>query len=505
MAEALIITKSPRDDHQLDLTIQLGPERTQQALQQAARLVSKKARIPGFRPGKAPYATLLRMFGKEGLLNEVLDDLGQEVYKEALDTEQLEPYGQAALEDVTFDPVTFKLVVPLRPTAELGDYSDLRIEAPAVEVGEADVDVMLEQARAARMALETVDRPAAFGDTVVVDIKGVVGENTIMDNHDWELSLHNEAGWLPGFDEAFVGLSAGDEKAFELIYPEDSASRYKGQVASFQARVKAVKAKVLPEVTDEFVKTLGDYADVADYRARKLAELTAARAAEAEIKLTDQAMDALIERATLRYPPAAVDDMVDDMVRDMEMRLSEIGYTLNDSLRLQGKTLEGYRAELRPVAEKRLRGQLVLAEFIKREGIAVTAEEQQAELARLVAGATDEAYADEIREFLGSESGLGMIERDLMSTKALARLRDIVTGKVAAAPLPAVPIEAPAVTDDVVEAASPTADEAASADGAAPAGAEKTAEAAALAVDAAPATVEAVEDAAQPTADEAGA
>lgn len=461
MAEALIITKSPRDDHQLDLTIQLGPERTGQALQRAARIVSKKARIPGFRPGKAPYATLLRMFGKEGLLNEILDDLGQEVYKEALEAKEFEPYGQAALEDVTFDPVTFKLVVPLRPTADLGDYSDLRVAAPAVEVGEADVDAVLEQARAARMTLETVDRPAAFGDTVLVDIKGTVGENTIMDNHDWELTLRGESGWLPGFDEAFVGLSAGDEKSFELTYPEDSASRYKGQVASFQATVKAVKAKVLPEVTDAFVQQLGDYTDVADFRARKLAELIAARTAEAEAELTDQAVDALIARATLAYPPAAVEDIVDDMVHDMEQRLSNIGYSMNDSLRLQGKTMDSYRAELRPVAERRLKGQLALLELAKREGIEVTAEEQQAELERMVSEVEDEAQADRLRELFGSTSGLHLIEHDLQTAKTLARLRDIVTGKVAAAPSPVAPTEEPVVAVATAEVSAPPAEEAA--------------------------------------------
>lgn len=454
MAEALIITKSLRDDHQLDLTIQLGPERTAQALQRGARLVGKKARIPGFRPGKAPYATLLRMFGREGLLNEILDDLGQEVYKEVLDADEFEPYALATLEDVEFDPVTFKLVVPLLPTIELGDYSDLRIEPPAVEVGEADVDAVLAQERAVRMALETVDRPAAMGDTVVVDIKGVVGEDTIMDNQDWELTLREDGGWLPGFDEAFVGLSAGDEKSFEITYPEDSVSRYKGQVASFQVKVKAVQAKVLPEVTDEFVQGLGDYADVADYRAKKLAEITEARTAQAETELTDQAVEALIERATLAYPPAAVEALVDDMVHDMERRLSEIGYSMNDSLRLQGKTMEGYRAELRPTAEHRLKGQLVLGELFRREGISVTDEDSQAELERMVSEAQDEDRAAMLRKILGSESGLHMIGHDLEVSKTLARLRDIVTGKVAAAPPPAaVAEETPTVAEDAVEVA----------------------------------------------------
>ena len=113
-----------------------------------------------------------------------------------------------------------------------------------------------------------------MGDSVLVDIKGTVGEETIMDNHDWQLTLRGEGGWLPGFDEAFVGLSAGDEKSFDLTYPEDSQSKFKGQVATFEVKIKEVKAKILPEIDDEFVKGLGDYADVADYRAKKLAELT---------------------------------------------------------------------------------------------------------------------------------------------------------------------------------------------------------------------------------------
>ena len=235
MAEELIVTTTPRSDHQLDLTIELGPERTEQALQRAVRLVSKKARIPGFRPGKAPFATVVRMYGKPALLGEIADDLGQEVYKEVLESQKLDPYDQASLEKVDVDPVIkFQLVVPLRPTVDLGDYSDLRVEAPTAEVSEADVDADLEQVRSSRVSHEIVERAAALNDIVKVDIVGKVGENSIMDNHDWELTLRGESGWLPGFDESFVGLSAGDEKEFEITYPEDSLSKYKGQTAHFK-------------------------------------------------------------------------------------------------------------------------------------------------------------------------------------------------------------------------------------------------------------------------------
>lgn len=459
MAEALIITTSPRDDHQLNLTIELGPERTEQALQRAARLVAKKARIPGFRPGKAPYATVLRMFGKQTLLSEILDDLGQEVYQEAVTAQEFDLYGQASLEDVEFDPVKFKLVLPLRPTVDLGDYSGVRVDAPEAVVGEADVDAALEQARQGKMTLTEVARPAAIGDSVLVDIKGTVGENSIMDNQDWELTLRGESGWLPGFDEAFVGLSAGDEKRFEITYPEDSASRYKGQVATFEVKVKAVKGKMLPELDDAFVQSLGDYADLADYRAKKLAELSKQRADAARAKLNDDAVEALVANATIAYPPPAVEDVVEEMVQDMKMRLSNIGYTLEDSLRLQGKTLDAYHKELHPLAERRLKGRLALAELAVREAITVSPEETQAELDRMIEDAGGPEAGQSLREVFSSENGLRIIRQDVLTDKTLARLRDIVTGQVAAAPLPVVAAgepEPPATAVEPVPAADET-------------------------------------------------
>lgn len=462
MAEELIVTTTPRDDHQLDLTIELGPERTEQALQRAVRLVSKKARIPGFRPGKAPFATVVRMFGKPSLLNEIVDDLGQEVYSEVLDSHNLDPYGQASLENMEVDPVIkFQLVVPLPPTVDLGDYSDLRVETPATEVSEADVDAVLEQARASRVSYEVVDRAAALNDIVKVDIVGEVGENTIMDNHDWELTLRGETGWLPGFDESFVGLSAGDEKEFEITYPEDSLSKYKGQTAHFKVHVKEVRARVLPELDDAFAQSLGEYSDLADYRAKKLDELRKQRETDATNKLNDDAIEALIGKAKLAYPPVAVHETVHEMLHDMEQRMKDVGYTLEDSLRLQGKTVQQYEQELMPVAERRVKARLVLAELAKREAIEVTDEEVEAELQRMGGQTESEETRKAILSAFGTDQGRAILRQDLRTSKTLERLRAIATGAEQAAAVPAVES---AVTAES-EAATPAVESTVAAEG----------------------------------------
>lgn len=429
LTEALTITTARRDDHQLDMAIQLGSERTEEALHRGARSVAKRARIPGFRPGKAPYATVLRMFGRETLLNEVLEEVGQEVYKEALDQEKLEAYGQASLENVEVNPVTFKLVVPLQPTVQLGDYHSMRIPAPKVTVSEDDVATVLERLREQRAAWQVVERAAEIGDSVVVDIQGSVGDDKIMDNHDWELILKGDSGWLPGFDEAFVGMQAGEMKSFTLTYPEDSSSRYKGQTAAFEAAVKQVKAKTPPALDDDFARSLGDFVDVADLRSKTLAQITKARTSEAESKFNDAAVQALIDGATLAYPPQAIDDVVDEMVRDLELRVSRAGYTLSDFLRLQGQTVEQYRADLRLAAERRLKGRLVLSELARAEQIVATAEDNTAEMERIMGDAGDDNRAASLREMFSSDQGQLFLLQDVLTRKTLARLRDIATGR----------------------------------------------------------------------------
>lgn len=456
MTEPLTITTAQRDDNQLDLTITLGPERTEQALRQAAKLVARKARIPGFRPGKAPYATVLRLFGRDALLSEVLDQLGEEVFTETLEQEKLEPYGQAELKDVEMDPVSFKLVVPLPPAVELGDYRSVRVPVPEVVVTEADVDDQLSSLLDQRAAWQAVDRPAQTGDRVVLDIYGGVGDDKIMENRDWELTLREESGWLPGFDEAFVGMSAGDEKKFSLTYPEDSSSRYKGQTADFSAAVKEVRALVRPDVTDELVQELGDYADVADFRAKKLAELKAEADERARNEHADAAVQALIDGASLAYPPGAVDRMVDDMLRDLQVRLGGSGYSIEDFLRLQGTSVERYREQIRPAAERRLQGQLVLQKLGEVEQIEVASEESSAELERMVSEATSEDQAQMIREVFGSEQGQHIIYHDLENAKILARLREIVTG--AAPELPAAATTAPVEESEPAAEVSPPAE-----------------------------------------------
>ncbi len=470
MSEPLIITTAPRDDHQISLTVELGPERTTQAVHRAARAVAQKVRVPGFRPGKAPDATVLRLVGRDRALAEIVEDLGEEIIQEAIEQQGLQVYGQARLEKIETDPIRFSLILPQPPVVELGDLSQIHIVPPDATVSEAEVDALIEKERAERAVLTVVERPAQIGDIVQVDITGVVGEETIMDNHDWELTLRSEGGWLPGFDEAFVGMSAGEEKTFSLTYPEDSASRYRGQTATFHAKVSAVKTMVKPDITDEFARSFGNFASVSDMRTKLLELLRAHRQAETNNTIEREALNALVDSSKLRYPPTLVDAEAEFLERQLTQRAQSVGYKLEDYLRLQGLTLERYRELMREQAERNVKGRLVLRELVKREQITISDAELDAEIARLRSSARPDDT--ETHEMLSSPEGRLAIEDQMLIDRALARLREIVVAAPAGQPVAPEPPTADASTAAEAATDTPAADRsdaAAAAESAAPA------------------------------------
>ena len=186
------VTTEPRDNRQLLLTIEVEPERVDAALAQAARRLAQKYKIPGFRPGKAPRDVVERMVGKQALLEEVVDDLGPKVYKEALDAHNIEPYGMGEMEDFTLEPMVFKMIVPLAPTIELGDYKSLRVPYIEPAVDEHDIEHQLEHIRDNNAIIEPAaeDAVAEANMIATVDIEGTVdGEPFITKQSSVQINL----------------------------------------------------------------------------------------------------------------------------------------------------------------------------------------------------------------------------------------------------------------------------------------------------------------------------
>jgi len=429
------VTTEARENRLLALTIEVEPERVEAALNKAAKSIANKANIPGFRKGKAPRHVIEQMFGKGALLEEAVDDLGQQVYKEALDQEQIEPYGPGQLEDIQNDPFVLKMVVPLAPTIELGDYRSLRVpfEAPTVEDGE--IDHQLEHLRERHAIVEPAPEGTAadWGHMVTFDVKSAVEDKPFLTRTDASVALErehldDEVTVLPGFEERIVGMKPGDEKSFSLPVPDDKDEydEFASKIAEFNVTLKEVRLRELPDLDDALAQTVGDFETIDALREAIHQDIADAKTREAESAYIDRAASELLKTAQIEFPPVMVEDALDEMLERTDRRLRDQKLNLEEYLKVLGKTREEYRQEMRPTAEGHIRRGLMLSRLVELEKIAVDTAEVDKEIETVSA-----AYgqrAEEVRNALSSKENKRRLELELLTRKALDRLASIARG-----------------------------------------------------------------------------
>jgi len=430
------VSTEPLDNCQVALTIEVEPERVEQYLRRGARRLAQQVRIPGFRKGKAPYQVVVAMLGKDTIYNEILEDLINDAYREALSQTQLEPIDRAELEDVQIEPTVIRMRVPLPPKVKPGDYRSIRIEREEVEVSDEEVDEILEELRESRSRWVEVDRPAQYGDLLTVDIKGTVDGETLIDQTDWDFvpAENPEAELIPGFDAAFIGMKPGETREFTLTYPPDSNSRWAGKEAHFVATLKRVQEREAVELNDEFAASIGDFRTLEDLRRSIREGLKAERELEARSKDLEEVLDALVAGAEeISYPPILLEREIDDMIERQERQLRAQGMELEDYLRLNQMTREQYRESLRSQAERRLVRNLLLGAVAEAEGITVEPEEIEAEIARITQD-LDEQAREGYQRILRTATGRQLIANDILTQKTLDRLLAIARGELEEAP-----------------------------------------------------------------------
>lgn len=368
---------------QMALTIEVDEERTQQALREVARRISQQAKIPGFRPGKAPYNVVARMFGKEVLYQEVLDELGNAVYKEALEETGLEPFGQAQLTDYETDPLVLKMVVPLAPVVELGDYRQMRLEPEEETAREDQVNEALRRIQEQNTFREPVKRPAQWGDLAIVDIEGTVKGETVIGNKGRELILGADSSYpLPGFSEELLGMTVNEHREFTLTYPEEfDNKKLAGQLAHFKVHLQDLKEKVVPDIDDDLARTIGSYETLEDLKAELRRDLQA----KAEEEFANRALTALVERSEIEFPPMMLEREIDDWLEELDRNLKRQNLNLENYLKMRKLTEEEFRQEVSPQVKERLKRSLALSKFIELEGFEIESGGVEDALERLAA------------------------------------------------------------------------------------------------------------------------
>ncbi|KAF0108749.1 MAG: trigger factor [Anaerolineaceae bacterium] len=369
-----------RDDHQVTLIVEIEPERMEGARRRAARRLSERKSVPGFRPGKAPYDVIVRTFGAETIQEEAMDLLLDEVYPEALKESKVEPAGPGSLEkldDLDKNP-KFTFTVPLAPAVELGKYRAVRLPYEWQEPGEEKLEAALEDMRQMYAKTETVSRPIEKGDFVMLDLKGVKakaaeGEAPAFERAGFPVFVRKDKTadeWpFPGFSTELLGLNAGDDKSFSHKFQKDHADEsLRGETVQFEATVKMVRGTLLPDLNDEFAKMVGPFTDLNALREAMKANLAAQSKADYDDEYYAQLVEKLKEGATIKYAPQTLDHEVEHVMEDIKSRLAAQNMDLTAYLKTRDMDEEKFVAEeARPAAVKRLERLLLMDEIALRE------------------------------------------------------------------------------------------------------------------------------------------
>ncbi|MFQ5352769.1 MAG: trigger factor, partial [Candidatus Binatia bacterium] len=371
----------------------------------------------------------------------------EDLYPRLIDEQSIAPYGPGQLQEVKqLDPLQLEFVIPMAPEVTLGDYQDLRFDYELPVITDEDVDQTVENLRERQAVTETVERPSEVGDMLLISIQGrekgaeegaepladlirtpVVIESADADtDHEWP---------FPGFSHGLVGLSADEESSFSHSYGDDDEQdeRLAGKEVEFKVVVHEVKSRELPEMTDEFVQSLGEYETVDDLRldARKHLESSAHESYESDYQ--NRILDAIVASAQFHYPPQMVEDEVDALVDQFKNRVSNEGWDLDTYLKANDKDLETLREEFRETAENRIRRGLALMEIAEKESIKVSERDVQEDVQRTVNMVNTSFSPPEARKILTEDMLRGLVSgamRDALTERTLARLKAIARGEL---------------------------------------------------------------------------
>lgn len=422
------VTTQELGNREVELIVEVDDARIDRAMRDVARRYAREMKIPGFRPGKAPYPIVAQRVGRDRLLQDALEQIGPQIYEEALQEAGIQPYELKPLEITSYDPLTLTATIPMVPKVDLGDYHSIHVDPPTVEVTEEEIETVLREYQEENAQLVPVNRGVRLGDHVILDLRIEIEDVVLYDrkNISFVLAPGELSGVPESLFEQIVGMKPGDRQKFVLTYPEDFGdAELAGLAGTYTVFLHEVKERELPELDDELAQMVGDFETLEELREQTRQVLLSRAQIEANNKLAETVMARVLEMAKVEYPVVVLEREIEDLAADFETRLKDRGLALDNYLVMKGLTRDQLRDQQRADAERRLKRGLVLAEVVMQEGIEVSDEEIDAEI-ETIAGMYG-VRALEARASLSSEGSRQSLRSRLLAQKAIDRLVEIAT------------------------------------------------------------------------------
>jgi trigger factor len=403
------------------LNIEIAPDSVSKEMDKAISDVAKKAKIPGFRPGKAPKAIVEKHYGEE-VRSEVMNRLISDSYLRALQEHSLNPVDVPEIDNVSSlakgFPLTFTATVEVRPDIVLGVYDGIEVKEKDITVSDEEVTQTVDRLREMYAQLEVVEgRPLEKNDTAIIDFEGHREGKPIegAKASDYMLALGTNA-LIPGFEDQLTGMNRGETREIKVTFPADYNKKdLAGKDATFKVTLKEIKKKVLPELNDEFAKDIGGNKSVDELREGIKKDLEARKRDELASAQREELLSKLVDAHSFDVPPGMVERELQSMARQQATRMARQGRDVKSF------DIANFREENRSLAENRVRGLLILDAIAEKEKVEV--EEQEISSALAMMAKTSGQPVEAIKKYYESlDGGLDNLRSSLIQEKTLGLL-----------------------------------------------------------------------------------
>jgi trigger factor len=424
----VLTTVTELPESRVRVQAEVPSEEVERRVAQTAKRLGRGLRVPGFRAGKAPAPVILQRMGRDAVLDETVRDSIAGWYTAAIDAARVAPVGEPQLDlgDLPRqgEPLKFSIEIGVRPKATLGEYKGLEVGKREPEVSDEAITDELDRLRERSARLDTVDRPAASGDFVVMDYRGTLDGEPFGGGEGRDQMVELGSGRLvPGFEQQLEGAGAGDERTVTVTFPDDyPATELAGNEAQFEVAVKEVKAKELPGLDDDLAAEAG-FDTLDELREDIRSRLAEADESRIDAEFREAALDSAVKNASVDVPDALVEARARELWEQMIHSLSHQGINRETYLRISGRSEDEIVEQGKPDAEQALRREAVLAAIVEAEGIEPT-EDEVLEAVSQAAADGQRTSPKKLLERLKSAGRLDALKDDLAQRKAVDLVAD---------------------------------------------------------------------------------
>ncbi len=414
-----------KEDGTVEATIQLDINEWNESVDKAYNKNKSKYTVQGFRKGHAPKNVIEKTYGAGVFMQDALDDVFYMAYSQILrEHEDVQPYQAPKMDIKKMDDKGIEIVleIPCTPEFTLGDYKGLELKQTVAEVTDEQVEQAISRELMRGSRLVDSNKPVKNDDTVTLDFEGFIDgkafEGGKAENYQLKIGSHS---FIDTFEDQLVGLNINDEKDVNVTFPtEYHQADLAGKPAVFKVKIHAIRERIMPELNEEFVQNSSEFDTVEAYKNDIRAKLEEQAKRNAEIEVDNRMLDTIVDNTKLNLPEAMIQVEADRMIKGMEQQLAYQGATLEMYAQYMGKTVDELKADQRMVAERQVKGRLVLEKLIRTENIDLTEAEIDAKITEMAEA--QNSTMEEFKKNIG-DNGVNQIANELLMKKLLDFLR----------------------------------------------------------------------------------